>query len=134
MLRHHERWDGSGYPDGLKEYEIPLAARIVAVADAYGAMVDRRVYKEPRSDQEARAELRRCAGTQFDPDVVEVFLSARSAPQPEADVVTSTPGPGWGLVTPFRAAHPDGEAAPTRLPRALGQVRGPGSLGRPASA
>ena len=74
VLRHHEWYDGSGYPDGLKGDEIPFTARIIAVADAYSAMIDRRVYKEPIPLDEARAELERCAGTQFDPDVVEAFL------------------------------------------------------------
>ena len=74
LVRHHqERWDGTGYPDGLKGEAIPLGARILAVADAYGAMTDDREYDEGRSTTEAIAELRRCAGTQFDPRVVEVF-------------------------------------------------------------
>jgi putative nucleotidyltransferase with HDIG domain len=71
---HQEHWDGSGYPDGLKGEAIPLGARIVAVVDAYGAIVDERPYKPARSHEEAVAELRRCAGTQFDPRVVEAFL------------------------------------------------------------
>ena len=75
VLRHHEWWDGSGYPGGLRGDDIPLPARIVAVVDAYCAMVDRRAYKEPRTVDEARRELRRCAGTQFDPRVVETFCA-----------------------------------------------------------
>jgi two-component system cell cycle response regulator len=66
----HERYDGSGYPDGLKGEEIPLEARIVTACDAYDAMLSRRAYKEPMRSDEALAELRRCAGTQFDPLVV----------------------------------------------------------------
>jgi two-component system, cell cycle response regulator len=69
----HERWDGRGYPDGLAGEAIPLGARIVAVCDAYSAMRQARCYGPVLSDAEARAELRRCAGTQFDPDVVEAF-------------------------------------------------------------
>jgi diguanylate cyclase (GGDEF)-like protein len=76
----HERWDGSGYPDGLAGEGIPLGARIVAVCDAYSAMVQARAYGEVLTDAEAVAELRRCAGTQFDPAVVEAFCAARSAP------------------------------------------------------
>jgi HD-GYP domain-containing protein (c-di-GMP phosphodiesterase class II) len=72
----HERWDGAGYPDGLAGEDIPLGARIVAVADAYDAMVADRPYREARSQDEAIAELRRCAGTQFDPEVVEAFIAA----------------------------------------------------------
>jgi putative nucleotidyltransferase with HDIG domain len=73
VLYHHEWFDGSGYPDGLRGDEIPLTARIVSVADSYSAMVDRRSYKEPLSPERARAELERCAGIQFDPQVVEAF-------------------------------------------------------------
>jgi len=71
---HHEHWDGNGYPQGLKGEEIPLPARILAVVDAYGAMIDDRLYRKGRSHEEAVEELRRCAGTQFDPKVVEAFL------------------------------------------------------------
>ena len=69
----HERWDGMGYPDGLAGEEIPLGARIVAICDSFRAMMDERVYKPAMSLSEALAELRRCAGTQFDPALVEVF-------------------------------------------------------------
>lgn len=75
VLAHHERWDGSGYPLGLGAKEIPLAARIVAVADAFNAMTSSRPYRGALSGEHALAELRRGAGTQFDPDVVESFLA-----------------------------------------------------------
>ncbi len=71
---HHERWDGSGYPRGLKGKAIPLGARILAVVDSYGAMIDKRVYHAPRSHEEAVAEIRQHAGTLYDPQVVEAFL------------------------------------------------------------
>lgn len=71
---HHERYDGSGYPDGLASDEIPLGARILAVADAYSAMRDERPYEPARSHEEAVAELQQCAGGQFDPEVVVAFL------------------------------------------------------------
>ena len=64
---HHERWDGSGYPDGLRTEEIPLGARIVAVADAFEAMIESRAYRPARSRAESFAEIIRHAGTQFDP-------------------------------------------------------------------
>lgn len=75
MVRHHhERWDGRGYPDGLKGENIPLGARILAVVDAYSAMLDERIYKKAKTPAETIAELERCAGSQFDPQVVKVFL------------------------------------------------------------
>ncbi len=71
---HQEKYDGSGYPRGLKGEEIPLEARIVAVVDAYSAMIDERVYKQGKSPESAVAELQRCAGTHFDPQVVDAFI------------------------------------------------------------
>ena len=72
----HERFNGSGYPDGLSGDEIPLGARIIAVCDAYDAMVSRRPYRSRMSPEVALEEIRRCAGAQFDPRVVEAFCSA----------------------------------------------------------
>jgi two-component system cell cycle response regulator len=72
----HERWDGGGYPDGLAGDDIPLIARIVAVCDAYDAMVTDRAYRGRRDSSSAVAELRHCAGTQFDPEVVTAFVGA----------------------------------------------------------
>ena len=69
----HERWDGGGYPDGLAGEEIPIVARIVCACDAYSAITTDRPYRQGRSAEEALAELRRCAGMQFDPDVVEAL-------------------------------------------------------------
>jgi len=74
VRHHHERWDGGGYPDGLAGEDILLPARVVAVADAYDAMTSDRSYRRSRSASEAINELRRCAGSQFDPLVVEAFL------------------------------------------------------------
>jgi two-component system cell cycle response regulator len=81
----HERWDGGGYPDGLRGDEIPLGARVVAVCDAFDAMTAERPYREPISESEAVQELRRCAGTQFDPMVVDAFcrVLAREHPAPD---------------------------------------------------
>ena len=76
IAAHHECWDGSGYPNGLSGEDIPFAARIITVVDAYDAMTQRRVYREPMPDEASRAELLRCSGQQFDPRVVEAFLAA----------------------------------------------------------
>jgi diguanylate cyclase (GGDEF)-like protein len=75
----HERWDGEGYPDGLAGARIPLGARIIAVCDAFDAMRQERPYAASMSEDEALAELRRCAGTQFDPAVVDAFASVLAA-------------------------------------------------------
>jgi len=72
---HHERFDGKGYPRSLRGSQIPLGGRILAVADAYTAMTDGRVYRAPVSHADAIAELKRCAGTHFDPRVVDAFIS-----------------------------------------------------------
>ena len=73
VLHHHERWDGAGYPDGLRGDTIPFGARIIFVADAYDAMTSDRIYRPKRSSEAALAELERCAGTQFDPTIVAAF-------------------------------------------------------------
>jgi HD-GYP domain-containing protein (c-di-GMP phosphodiesterase class II) len=74
VLHHHERWDGAGYPHGLRGDEIPFEARVLAVADAFDAMISDRPYCSPRTLEGARAEVERCAGTQFDPQVATAFL------------------------------------------------------------
>jgi diguanylate cyclase (GGDEF)-like protein len=74
ILSHHERWDGRGYPQGLKGEEIPLLSRILAVVDAYDAMTENRVYRKAISKQAAIEEIKRNAGTQFDPNIVRIFL------------------------------------------------------------
>jgi response regulator RpfG family c-di-GMP phosphodiesterase len=75
ILTHHERWDGKGYPRGLKGHDVPLNARIFAVADAFDAMTSDRPYRLASSLKDAQNEIRRLAGTQFDSEVVAVFLS-----------------------------------------------------------
>jgi len=74
ILHHHEWWDGNGYPQGLKGKTIPLGARILAVADAFAAMTSARPYRDPLCDDKVLQRLRHGAGTQFDPELVEVFV------------------------------------------------------------
>lgn len=76
ILYHHERWDGLGYPHGLKGEKIPIIGRIVNVADSYDTITTARAYKPAATPKEAFDELKRCSGTQFDPELVEVFHSA----------------------------------------------------------
>ena len=111
ILHHHERYAGHGYPFGLRAAEIPLGARIVAIADAYDAMVHDRPYKRAVSHEEAIAELRRHAGTQFDPELVGLFcdLFASNPPVPDPAVLAMT-----GL-DPIQAVRRD--ARPVLRPR-----------------
>ena len=76
VLHHHERWDGSGYPSGQKGEEIPLEARMLSIADSFDAMTSTRPYRASKSPDEAMDELERCAGTQFDPELVDAFAGA----------------------------------------------------------
>lgn len=74
MRHHHERFDGRGYPDGLANYQIPTLSRMLAICDAFDAMNTQRCYREPISLRSSLLELRRCAGTQFDPELCEAFI------------------------------------------------------------
>jgi len=89
-----ERWDGSGYPYNLKGDRIPLISRIVAIADAYDAMTHERTYSPMKSKEEALLELQRCSGSQFDPNIVRLFMgnvdsifSAQSTPSTAAEMI-----------------------------------------------
>ncbi len=86
VIACHEHWDGSGYPLGLAGEEIPLGARVILACDAFHAMTSDRVYRKAMAREDAFAELRRCAGGHFDPDVVEVLLATLMA-----DVELSAP-------------------------------------------
>ena len=83
ILHHHERWDGRGYPDGLSRESIPLLSRVIAVVDAYDAMTNDRSYRPAMSVPQAMAELKRCAGSQFDPFIVAEFLNMMKDLSPE---------------------------------------------------
>jgi len=87
VLHHHERWDGAGYPSGLSREEIPLEARLIAVADAFDAMTSERPYRSRLTVEEACEELERCAGAQFDPEIVRLFVrEVRRAPSITAEL------------------------------------------------
>ncbi|MBC7977617.1 MAG: HD-GYP domain-containing protein [Myxococcales bacterium] len=77
VRNHHERWDGTGYPDKLKSHGIPLAARLVAIADAYDAMATERPYKAALPLEECEQILRKCAGNMYDPDLIEIFIQRK---------------------------------------------------------
>jgi len=87
---HHERWDGTGYPDGLTGEDIPLSARIMAVADTYDALRSKRVYKEALTHEESLEVIRQEAGTHFDPEIVEVLLECEE----EINEMYNRTGPG----------------------------------------
>jgi len=113
ILHHHERFAGHGYPFGLRAAEIPLGARIVAIADAYDAMVNDRPYKRAISHANALEELRRHAGTQFDPELVSLFcdLFASAPPAPDPSLAATIAQP----VMPDRRS-PASTGAPARGP------------------
>jgi putative nucleotidyltransferase with HDIG domain len=90
-LCHHERWDGSGYPRRLRGAEIPISARIVAVADAFDAITGVRPYKPARSSEEAGRLIREAAGTHFDPELVIAFASVERAFDEVASALADTP-------------------------------------------
>lgn len=100
ILAHHERWDGTGYPQGLKGTAIPLAARVLTIVDSFDVMTHERPYKTAQSVDHALAELERCAGTQFDPELVQVFLAtfgrseARAEPAASSEAGQKAPCPG----------------------------------------
>ena len=91
VVAHHERWDGKGYPYGLSGEAIPLGARILAVADSFDAMTSDRPYRKALAIADARKELQRCAGNQYDPRVVAAFLhmlDAQEHAQPDKSLAT----------------------------------------------
>jgi HD-GYP domain-containing protein (c-di-GMP phosphodiesterase class II) len=80
ILSHHERWDGKGYPQGLKGDQIPLIARIITVVDSYDAMTENRPYRKAMSEQDAIAEILKNSGTQFDPEIARIFIEKIGKP------------------------------------------------------
>ncbi|MFL5681351.1 MAG: diguanylate cyclase [Chloroflexota bacterium] len=127
ILHHHERYSGHGYPFGLRGNDIPIGARIVAVADAYDAMTHDRPYKPAMTHPQAIAELRRHAGTQFDPELVTLFcdLYAHRAPLPDARVAAMIDG-ATAAPAPEPAANGEPAAKPARRDRPAS--KSPGKL------
>jgi putative nucleotidyltransferase with HDIG domain len=117
---HHENWDGSGYPRGLRAEETPLAARVVKIADAWDAMTSDRPYRQGMSRNQALASLRKAAGTQMDPAITEVFCklwgSDRAAVQEEAGQKADLQGADLA-----RLSQAVGEPAPVELPQPVEQ-------------
>jgi HD-GYP domain-containing protein (c-di-GMP phosphodiesterase class II) len=110
----HESFDGTGYPDGKAGNEIPLGARIVAVCDAYDAMTSDRAYRRAMSSEGALEELRRASGTQFDPDVVEAFISVVASPLPTDEEERGEGSADERLRAAARAGRPAGPGATAR--------------------
>ncbi|WP_026653233.1 HD-GYP domain-containing protein [Butyrivibrio proteoclasticus] len=98
IRHHHERFDGLGYPDGLSYTDIPLVARILAIADCYDAMTSNRVYRLRLSDEEARNEIERCAGTQFDPTLADIFVRLIDSGEISALTVEGSATDSLGIV------------------------------------
>jgi diguanylate cyclase (GGDEF)-like protein len=119
ILHHHERFSGHGYPYGLRGNDIPLGARIVAIADAYDAMTHDRPYKRAMPHEHAVAELRRHAGTQFDPDLVNLFcdLFANHAPVPDSTILAINATASAHAQSPLTAALSETSIAAVRKRR-----------------
>ncbi|MHB1168563.1 MAG: HD-GYP domain-containing protein [Longimicrobiales bacterium] len=101
VRHHHERWDGNGYPSGLRGEEIPLAARIIMLSDSIDAMLSDRPYRAALSIEDTEAELRRCAGSQFDPRIVEQILPRQTLQRAAAIIkATTTTYEDAGILTP----------------------------------
>jgi HD-GYP domain-containing protein (c-di-GMP phosphodiesterase class II) len=108
---HHEKWDGTGYPQGLSGYQIPLAARIFAVADVWDALRSDRPYRPAWSVKKARAHLRQQAGRQFDPAVVDKFLELLDRGALPESAVPESAAPGADPLPPPRAGAAADEVA-----------------------
>ena len=104
IRHHHERWDGKGYPDGLSRESIPFLSRVIAVVDAYDAMTNRRSYRHAMSPANAMEELKRCAGSQFDPFIVSEFVRMLRENLPGEHINEGAGAPGGN----HQEAHPSG--------------------------
>jgi len=108
VRHHHERWDGGGYPDGLKGEEIPFLSRIMLLADSWDAITSGRPYRAARPLSEALEELKRGAGKQFDPTMVNVFVQmqekAAAGQQPATAATPAPPVPRAGALSPQKSS------------------------------
>lgn len=95
---HHEWWNGSGYPDGLRFEQIPLGARILRVADSYASLTDARPYRSPYSEQQARQHLIEWTGIEFDPRVVRALLTIEPFPELKGYAREAEPAPDMNLI------------------------------------
>lgn len=89
VRHHHEKWDGSGYPDGLERETIPLLSRILTIADTFDALTSKRPYRETVGPFQALKEINKNAGTQFDPELVKMFLKCWTCPEKQKEVMAS---------------------------------------------
>jgi len=121
VRHHHERWDGGGYPDGLEGEEIPLGARILALADTLDALCSDRPYRRTRSFKEVMEEIAECSGTQFDPDVVKAFFAV--AEERDRDFFKNS------AVTVDKVLRKNGVASISKDLRYLKKSMMPGSIG-----
>jgi HD-GYP domain-containing protein (c-di-GMP phosphodiesterase class II) len=87
ILHHHEHWNGCGYPDGLAGEKIPMLSRMLSIIDAYDVMISGRPYQDSMTEEEALKELQRCAGTQFDPELVDKFIQIISTNINKGDLI-----------------------------------------------
>ncbi len=104
-LYHHERWDGKGYPQGLKGKQIPIEGRLIAVADAFDAMTSRRPYKDVIESEKALKEIIRCKGTQFDPEIVDAFVACYDKGQIQPILQTYYSKEKSSIACPFCSTH-----------------------------
>ena len=87
-MYHHERWDGTGYPDGLIQEDIPYLSRILTIADTFDALTTNRPYRKAVGSFQALKEINNCSGTQFDPNLVTMFLKCWTIPEKQKEVMT----------------------------------------------